>query len=68
MSSVNSIEGEEVTTASEHRVRSLIVATMEEDELSEKARRVLQQLMSSDQDLAEIGMDELKQILLGAVR
>jgi hypothetical protein len=68
MSSVSSVEGDEAAKVSQNRVERFIAAIMGEDELSEEAKKVLRSLAGSDKDLAQIGLEELKQILLEALQ
>lgn len=68
MSSADRVAGEEVGTESHRRVRRFIAAMMREGELSEEAQKTLGRLAASDQDLAQVGVDELIVILLEALR
>jgi hypothetical protein len=68
MPSLNSDRRDEAATVTQNRVERFLAAMMGEDQLSEGGKEVLQSLASSGRDLAEIGVEELKAILLEALQ
>lgn len=68
MQSVNGVQGRGESAVSHRRVQEFIDAMIRENGLSEESKKALQRLASSNRDLAEIGLEELKEVLLDALR